>query len=356
MAQQMTKAKKLSIDLMMMGPEPEPFVVESANDRRLTAALRWYGYFFDQEDAKKWLLAYVKDNYDRATLEAIRSAPTWRTSMTVGTLAKLIEMGTTLLPTNMEFLDAAVKENARFAKQQIQGDEQPAAPKVINPHERLRRKVVHLLNEVEHEIDQHVFEGVAFSLYDWAHKEQAPPAVIKTLQEKAQKLLDEHLAHPDEFKHRASQRATALYREMIADAERLLVNKQQVRATRTKVAPTTEKLVKDLKFKKDFAPLRLVSVDPQRIVGAKELWIYSTKYNELGVFVADSDMGLGLKGQSVINFDTVKSIVKKVRKPEDTLAAFFKSRPAKVLKDLTAKEHTISARLREDIVLLKAVM
>lgn len=80
--------------------------------------------------------------------------------------------------------------------------------------------------------------------------------------------------------------------------------------------------VKTVTFLKEFPELGLTSVSPAKIVGAKKVFVYQTKYKCGLVLVAKDGETLSISGSSVRNFDPEKSYIKTVRKP----AEFFKSK------------------------------
>lgn len=359
--QKKTKAQKASIDLRCLGDEPQPFDVTDPRDSRLIAALRWYGYFYKVEDAKKWLLDYVKKNCSKETYNAIKAAPTWRTSMTAGTLAHLQSRGCTLTAENIQFLNDRIQENARKRADDAELNEEGLPveanePVKINPHVRLQRKIAGQMADIEGMVDDHLNGGKEFEFYTWAVAEQASPQLISKVKDFYERNLYDMDAHPEDYKGAFHKKERQLYLTIVGDCDRLSHNKKVVRKPRKLAAPSTEKQVKGLKFKAKDHDLKAISIAPTEIIGAKELWVFSTKYNELGVFRASNDMGLHVKGASIIDFDEKSSVVKKARKPEETLAQVAAARkPETVMKGLNTSEKPISARIREDQILLKVV-
>jgi hypothetical protein len=94
-------------------------------------------------------------------------------------------------------------------------------------------------------------------------------------------------------------------------------------------------------------------------MGAKELWVYNTKTRKMGKYVAADDAGqLGIKGSTILGFDTKKSTAKTLRKPTDQLKSFANSGKIALrsfLEDIKAVPVELNGRLNTDWVLLKAV-
>ena len=112
-----------------------------------------------------------------------------------------------------------------------------------------------------------------------------------------------------------------------------------------------------LKYAKEDKGLKIISVNPVDILGAKELWIYNTKTRKLGQYVADSLQGpLNIKGTTITGYDTAKSVTKTLRKPEEKLKEFAKSSKIELRKfmaGIKATETLLNGRINADIVLLK---
>jgi hypothetical protein len=65
---------------------------------------------------------------------------------------------------------------------------------------------------------------------------------------------------------------------------------------------------------------------------------------------------LGIKGTSVINFDTAKSVGKTLRKPDEKLKEFAKASKVqlrKFLEEIKATETAGNGRINLDMILLK---
>jgi hypothetical protein len=99
-----------------------------------------------------------------------------------------------------------------------------------------------------------------------------------------------------------------------------------------------------------------VSINPQDVIGVKELWVYNTKSRKLGKYVATEFSELGIKGTSIVNYDEIKSVQKTLRKPEEQLKEFKaagKVQLRKFLDDIKAVDIKLNGRINEEVVLLK---
>jgi len=144
--------------------------------------------------------------------------------------------------------------------------------------------------------------------------------------------------------------------DMIAEHQ-----KAQRKPRKAKVKPKT-KVVEKLKYMKTYDPLKLVSVDPTKILDAKELWVYNTKTRKLGRYVVDDPYNTGatlsVKGTSIIGFDENKSIQKTLRKPEEKLKELKESGKVKLRKfmdEINAVDIKLNGRVNDQTILLKAL-
>lgn len=282
--------------------------------------------------------------------------------MTAGVLAHLLSRGFELSKSNLKFLDEKIQENARKREGDVELTEdglpvEVEAPVVrLNPHVRTQRKIAGQMADIEGLVDEHMAGTTDFQFYTWATAEQASPQLISKVKDYYQRILHDMDENPQDYKGAFHRKEKQLYLDIVADCDRLSHNKKVVRKPRKAVRPSTEKTVKGLKFKEKDHDLKVVSIAPTDIVGAKELWVFNTKYNELGVFRAATEMGLQVKGTSIADFNETTSVVKKTRKPVETLAEVAAARkPETVMKALTTSEHAISPRIGEHTLLLKVV-
>jgi hypothetical protein len=175
--------------------------------------------------------------------------------------------------------------------------------------------------------------------------------------ELAQSKTDAQLT--EGYKHLKSadfKRITGWIDDLLAAVEQYRGVKKATKKARVKKAPSKEKVISKLRYCKTDAVLKLVSINPADIVGASELWVYNTKSRKLGKYVAGAYQTLTVKGTSLVNFDTDKSVCKTLRKPDEKLKEFAKAgkiQLRKFLDDIKATESKMNGRMNADIVLLK---
>ena len=97
-------------------------------------------------------------------------------------------------------------------------------------------------------------------------------------------------------------------------------------------------------------------MSPAGIIGAKEVWVFNTKYRKLGKYVAQDAGGLSVKGASIKDFNTGKSVQKTLRKPKEQLKDFMSAGKVKLrtfLDDIKAVDTKMNGRMNDNIVILK---
>lgn len=142
---------------------------------------------------------------------------------------------------------------------------------------------------------------------------------------------------------------------IVDDLERIIKNASAQRKPRKTKQKSASKLVKSLKYQQEFPDLKLVSINPEKIVGATELWVYNTKYNRLGVYYAENGVrGFSVKGCTIQHFDTEASIQKTARKPKDVLSNLTKRSLKKKMKEMKTKEQEVTGRINNQTILLGA--
>jgi hypothetical protein len=238
--------------------------------------------------------------------------------------------------------------------------------------ERLREAAIRMTEEIEDALeafsaDPEAFEPKAFKLLNLLKGKQAKAAharIIKELyvrqyneltelQEGKCEQLKEGYSHLSKAQ---VKKITQFYNEILSACDMLAAEAKVNRAPRKVKTKPAEKIVAKLKFAKTYEPLKLVSISPTDIVGAKELWVFNTKTRKIGRYVATEYSDLSVKGTSIINFDEAKSVQKTLRKPEEQLKEFKaagKVQLRKFLEDIKAVDIKLNGRINEETILLK---
>jgi hypothetical protein len=151
-------------------------------------------------------------------------------------------------------------------------------------------------------------------------------------------------------------RMEKLLDKIVTEAKVIELQTKAQRKTRKRKAPSIEKQIGKLKYCEAFPDYGIASVNPAEIIGAKEVWIFNTKYRKLGKYVAQDESGLTVKGTSIKDFSADQSRCKTLRKPKEQLADFMKAGKVKLRKfldEIKAVDAKMNGRMNDNIVILK---
>jgi hypothetical protein len=238
--------------------------------------------------------------------------------------------------------------------------------------ERLREAAARMTDEIEDALeafsqDPDSFDPKAFKLLNLLRGKQAKAAHARVIKDFYVRQHDEFVEAgqgkceqlKEAYSHLSKvnlKKITLFYSEILSACDMLAQEAKVNRAPRKTKAKPVEKIIGKLKFLKQDDKLKVVSINPADIIGAKELWIFNTKTRKLGKYVATEFAELTVKGTSITNFDEIKSIQKTLRKPEEQLKEFKaagKVQLRKFLEDIKAVDIKLNGRINEDTVLLK---
>jgi hypothetical protein len=374
------------------GPEPEWKGDESLTlsddefDNKLRRSMNWYNHHYTPKDSRKHVVEWLKgrEGVDPDIVESYRKTAERLTPMTVCSLVMASKKKMPMKEHHIEFILDKVNEAIRMANDKLVSD---AEGPVLEDQSKVKKEKVvakvakpSVRDRVNEIVDQHIaiFEEMEDEFYS---KKQLKPDAFAyftaksfpkpglnrfkaVFEAKRDELIKAQTSKDKQLKEGYSHFSAADFKKRI-DFYNAILNdvaaydnaKKAVRKPRVKKAPSKEKLVSKVKYCKQDAALKLTSVNPINIVGAKTVWIYQTKYRKIGCYVADATIGtMSIKGTSIIGFDEAKSVCKTVRKPEVTLAEFMKAGKVqlrKFMSGIKATEVKLTGRLSEDILILK---
>ena len=143
------------------------------------------------------------------------------------------------------------------------------------------------------------------------------------------------------------------YGLIVDDLDRVIKNATAQRKPRKQKTHSAERLVGKLKYQEEFKKLKLVSINPEKIIGATELWVFNTRYNRLGVYRAvNSVRGFSVKGCTIQHYDETESVQKTARKPKEALNVLNKRTLKAMLKNMKTKEQPLTGRINAQTILL----
>lgn len=354
--------RNASLDSKYMGDEPILEELTGRRDPRLTEVLNWYNYMYDASKAKQWLLQYLKIEGRADLSKIVRDIPDKLVSTTPGWIAKMALNGTKLAAENKEWIVTRIEEmGAARIRLDEETEEQPQVPKakpIVDIQARTKARNNQLLSDAEGKVIDE--RG---SMYEFLQKYTATPAAARFMLAYYQPIYDEVMSDDEQVKEAFGKKLKderAFMQAVIDDLNRYIGNKKvtKVRKPKTIREKPLAKQVEKLKFQKEFAPLKIVSVNPVEIVGCQQLWTYNTKYKRLTRYDAVGPTGIQVKGTTLIGYDVDKSSTKSLRKPDITIQQLLGAgRVAlrKIMDDLKTVESKPNGRINTDTILLRII-
>ena len=347
---------------------------DSEFDHHLRRSFYYYNYHFTVKDLKpdfiKWLQEqtdFVVSKSDLSKVIKSRWVP-----ITACSIIAAHGRGMPLKPRAIQYLETAVRDVVEKYSEYNEEDDQPkeaeAKPVYRQPtiQDRLNEKTAATIGELEGHYDD--LEQIKF--YDFLVAQNVPQGQLGKIEkvyaerraelELAQAKTDDQVT--EGYKHLKAadfKKHYAWFDELAKAVEQYRGVKKATKKARVKKSPSKEKLVAKLKYLKQDPVSKLMSINPQDIVGATELWVYNTKTRKLGKYVPGAyKTGLSVKGTTILDFDESKSVQKTLRKPEQQLAEFMKTTKVQIRKHMDSIKTTetkLNGRCNEDTLLLRVL-
>ena len=328
----------------------------------------------ESKDCAAVIRGYVRKNFNKADAQAILKNEDWRVNKNhVGAYCYWSSLeGVEPAPDDSHeymknFFSELCERGKTIVKEQKAEEKKKATVYTPSIQDRMREQLSEIIGQFEVWLDEQPNKEMP-KFFDWMKKNNIAQAHINKIRDYYMPLDAEfkELLKPDcdpELKEGYNHLSKAdiklflkWFDTLFTDLDAYNNIKRATRKTRVKKAPSLEKQVAKIKFKKDDARYKIVSIDPTKIIGASELWVFNTKTRKLGKYVAEDGVELGLKGTTLTFFDANKSVCKTLRKPEEQLKEFGKAGKValrKFLEDINAVETKMNGRLNADTVLLK---
>ena len=358
------KMRRRSTDQEIMGDEPEPHEFVSLG---LIRIFNWYTYFHNHDDGKKWVLDWMKrSSYPKNEIDDFARSTYHESSLRWPIVARMLVRGFDVDPPLVERLREYIKTAITFivmfdSVQKKAADEARA---------RKREKSGEVISEIESHVDEFILSGYKKTKVPTARFLQdlnIKPSQIATIKEYYEPLANELKQAIDGIsieayssltgKQQSSYHAFILDLIGCFDSPKTEV-KQIPRKPRAKKIIPASSLVKNVKYKREEKSFKLTSVSPETIVGASQVWLYSTKYKILRQLVAQDEKGLTVKGTTVIDFDATASKARTLRKPEVVLKEVLdQTKPGlkRIFDKLTTKPIQVNGRMSDDTIIVRTV-
>ncbi len=352
--------------------------------KNFRVAMEYYRFEFSAKDLKPKVVEWMKkQGWNSDTIAKFKKTKDNRCSGTMGGLAACLLRGMPEVYAGFnegrdsaKWLENEINKVISDGKNDLDDSEEVTEKKdtgiVVSIQERVRESSLVMTEEIEaaldsFQVDPETFDPKQFKVLNLLKGKQAKAAharIIRDFYTRNYEELQEAALGKDEqlkegYSHLSKaqlKKLIAFYGEIVSACDMLMQEAKVNRKPRKTKAVSKDKLVAKLKFMKQDDKLKVVSVNPADIVGAKELWVFNTKTRKLGKYIAAEFSDLGVKGTSITGFDEHKSVQKTLRKPEEQLKEFKaagKVALRKFLEDIKAVDIKLNGRINEDTLLLK---
>lgn len=349
-----SKIQQNIIDKKSMGDEPT--VNENSTNIEMIVAFNWYNYMTTRKDVVKWLLEYVskdqakhisklKETYISKTCCYIarlilneNSVPDYCKKSLTDHIDHLMTMEIIKVDTNKVEIVKSYKET--------KGDLSIAE-----------------IDEAYDKLDED------FSTYNYLSENDVPKIYCASIESYYNPVLaeidaviegkDKELKEGYKCYSKPQLKKMKKYLEAIlADVSRYSDNKKAARKPRKPKKLSSEAILKHFKFCQEDTENQIVSIDPERILNASELFTYNVKYKVLTKFVAKKGEKLKVHRSAITNYDEKESKSKRVgRKGKaliETVLNGSVSQRRKVFEQVNTDFIKIPDRSNDNVVLLWA--
>ena len=336
----------------------------------LMSAFNWYNYFCTRKEAKTFVLEYMQvASRPKEEIATILTIPDSQINLQFGWLARMMSLGykpdeDTTKFFDQEFAEYMLKGKFNRANKVVEKKE---TPQVVNIQERINEKANEEIGELEGLVDDQIVSKFKSSIdiAKYLKSRNLSSVVAKKISDyfvDRSKQFESEINDPElkegysNFTKPELKKLKDFFDGIVSESFRLVgENKPTRKKRKVKEKPATV-LVSKMNYMQEFSELNLKSVQPEKIIGAMQVWTYNTKTKLLGVYNADNARGITVKGSSLQNFNAETSIGKRLRKPEVVLPDLIeagKIRIKKILPELTTKESSLTGRMNSDTIIVR---
>ena len=369
-----TRAQVKTLDEQYIGSEPGvDFFEEGGN---LSAYFNWYNYMYDRKKANQVIISYAKQfGYKNAPKFARMFLPTTLAAIITGIENKV------KFPKHKDFSeDDGLAGYTKYIHQELRSWNKTAQElsaehlntdmvvkkKRVSVQENINNKGQSLLGEVDYAID--TWDVREFDMYKYLTEQKASSAVANSIvnewddiiKELKEAKTGECKQLKEGYSHLSKSELDDFYNFVLklkTDTERYVDNNKPVRKPRKAKAINATKAVSKLNFLDHDPENRVKSIDPSKIIGCKQLWVFNSKTNEMIQYDQLDRAGLSVKGTTIQNFNPKTSGSKKLGvKTDHFIDRVLMGGPIvlnKIMSEISSKSSKVTGRINNNMILLK---
>lgn len=359
-----TKDQNYLINIKYIGTEPEFEGEYSKSD--VIKALNWYNYMSNTNEAKDYINGYLKSFDRNQEIKKFKSVPDNFIPLTAAWFIRISNRGYVLTEKDILYIEKKIKEALSRVKKSSVKEEKES----VSIQDRIKEKTSEIIAEIEHIVDNR--DNIKeFSLYEWLKSKEIPasysPAIVKAYQGWLNELLDAYSGVDPQLKEAYKSvpkskmvKDIGFLNSIVEDAQKYSDVTKKTRAPRKPRAVSVEKKLKNFKYQKEDSTYKIASINPEKIIGASELWTFNTRYKTLTVLRAVDRGGLQVKGTSIINYDENNSMTKRTGRKTEYFIQRVLNNGKIVLRKLMEEDSigsstNLAHRINENTILLKVI-
>ena len=369
-------------DEKYLGTEPD--LRGDVTNAQVINAYNWYNYFYDADQAKAWIIEYLKEFY-KTEKELIKNVNRIDSNhcRTTGWCCRILLLGGNLSQELQDRNIARIRSlageaarastdsssNSNEGASKEEGSTEKEVKQVISIQERVTNRANDLIADIEGHLDNFYRDGTMFKPVDWLSAQDVKPMIAQKIADHYKPLYAEIFdalnGKDDQLKEAYSswkkpklKAYMEFVKSIISAAETRATIVKATRKPRKKKEKSPVQLVSKLKFKEKDDEYKLTSIDPKQIIGCNQLWVFNTKYRTLAVYNAMGPVGLSIKGSTLTGFDEKTSIIKKLRKPTEQLNKLMQGGKIvlrKFMDEIKCKPKEATGRINNEVVLLRVI-
>lgn len=338
-------------------------------------------YYFHYEIASKdvgpLVKAWIKQEFSKEDAKSILANPEYQFTMFSHWAATIFWMneGLEFDEKNIVFknkirahYEKLIEPGNHILKQKKEVEQQKTTVIRLTPQQLMARKINETIMTDIDELEDAWIEGKkeTIDVYALFKKHDLKPMAVPQVRQRVEGWLEEYSGaynKTDEqlvegFSHIARtelKRRIKACEDMIADLDRIVQAGKATRKPRVKKAKAADKQIAQLKYQKEDADLKIVSVNPVTVIGATRLIVINSKYRTVTEYITSRREGFEIKGTTLQGVDFDQSRTKTMRKPDEFIPLCHKTvrQFGKAFDALTTKESKPTGRINTDCVLLK---
>lgn len=353
-------------------------------------ALRFYNYYLTPAELKLSLMQWMKNSgkYTTADILGIQKAPNYVPDSTVSKLARCVLRGmsplrsacSVLKLTDQDYISSHVNIAVRAVRAGAYdtADSMPAQIKLLPP--------TSLASKIFKKVDLLIMTRLDTMLDSWiiaprtslatvkldellkANEISAPGSVhvktwisqVQTEMQAALQGADTQLAEGYRYMPKAILKARV---DILAKlGSELLTYQTELKgqkAPRARKIKPAEQQVNRVQFMAKSDVYKVTSAVPVLIPGAKQVYLFNTKYRTLSIYLADGPAGFTIKGTRIQGFNKSASSTQSLRKPNEVLPIVINKTQLQISKALgsmvTTKCRTPNGRINKDTLILRVI-